>query len=165
MEFMDVLYARRSVRKFTDQSVPRAKITAMLKAAMAGPTALGKNPWQFLVVDTDEDISRLHKALPYGRYNCKAAVVVMGDAEISKHYWAVDGLIAATNLVNAAADQGVDSVFVGLYPFENEWKVVQETMDLPENVKPVCVIELGYGEEKLEARTQYMDERVHWGDY
>ncbi|POP31947.1 nitroreductase family protein [Lactonifactor longoviformis] len=165
MEFMETIFKRRSVRKFTDKKVERSLIDEMLRAAMAGPTALGKNPWQFLVADTPESIEKLQKALPYGKYNCTAAVVVMGDIELSKHYWAVDGLIAATNLTNAAADKGIDSVWIGLYPFEDEWKEVQKIMSIPENVKPVCVIELGYGEEETEARTSYMEERIHWNEY
>ena len=165
MEFMDAVCARRSVREFTEKKVERELIQEILKAGMAGPTALGKNPWQFLVMDESGSVEKLKEALPYGQYNCTAAIVVMGDVEISKHYWAVDALIAATNIVNAAADKGVDSVWIGLYPFEKEWAVVQEKVGLPENVKPACVIELGYGEEKLEARTQYMEERVHWNKY
>ncbi|MEI3219182.1 MAG: nitroreductase family protein [Lachnoclostridium sp.] len=165
MEYMDAVMARRSVRKFTEKPVDRKLIENMLKAAMAGSSALGKKPWRFLVVDSMESVDCLKEALPYGQYNYPAAVIVMGDAEISKHYWAVDALIAAENLINAAADQGVDSVWIGLYPFEKEWQAVQEKMNIPENVKPVCVIALGYGEEKQEAQTSYMEERICWNTY
>ena len=93
MEFMDAVCARRSVRKFTEKKVERELIQEILKAGMAGPTALGKNPWQFLVMDESGSVEKLKEALPYGQYNCTAAIVVMGDVEISKHYWAVDALI------------------------------------------------------------------------
>ena len=162
MEFFEAVYARRSIREFSDKKVGRDLIEQMLKAGMSGPTALGKCPWKMMVLDSKESIEKLQESLPYGRYNCTAAVVVMGDAEISKHYWAVDAIIAATNITNAAAALGVDSVFVGLYPFEKEWQAVQEKLGLAENVKPACVIELGYAKEKLEPRTQYCAERVVW---
>ena len=162
MEYFEAVYARRSVREFSEKKVCRDLIEQMLKAGMAGPTALGKCPWKFMVFDSKEGIEKLQEALPYGRYNCAAAIVVMGDAEISKHYWAVDALIAATNIANAAAAQDVDSVFIGLYPFEKEWQAVQDVLGLPENVKPACVVELGYAKDKLESRTQYCAERVVW---
>lgn len=165
MEFKDVVYGRRSVRDFDGTPVEREKITEMLKAAMAGPSAENKRPWQFLVVDEGGQLDNLRDALKYGKYNYPAAVVVLGDAVTSKHYWHVDGLIAATNLCNAAADLGVDSIFIGLYPFENEWTVVQEHMGLAENIKPVCVIGLGYGKKQEEPRTQYEETRVHWNQY
>ena len=41
---------RRSIRKFTDQPVELEKITRLLEAAMAAPTAMNGQPWEFVVI-------------------------------------------------------------------------------------------------------------------
>ena len=50
MELKEVLLKRRSVRKFTDQAVPQEYIDELLRAAMSGPSACNRKPWEFYVV-------------------------------------------------------------------------------------------------------------------
>ena len=50
MEVKEALQKRRSVRKFTQEPVPEEAIDALLHAAMSGPSACNKTPWEFWVV-------------------------------------------------------------------------------------------------------------------
>jgi len=43
-DFMDVILKRRSIRKFTEQSVEKEKLILLLEAAMAAPTAMNAQP-------------------------------------------------------------------------------------------------------------------------
>ena len=45
MELMDVIKARRSVRKYQDKPVEREKINACLEAARLAPSACNSQPW------------------------------------------------------------------------------------------------------------------------
>ena len=48
----DVMYNRRSIRRYVEgKAVEREKITMLLKAAMAAPSACNLQPWEFIVVD------------------------------------------------------------------------------------------------------------------
>jgi nitroreductase len=42
------LFARRSVRQFTDEPVTAEQIELLLKAAMAAPTAANRKPWHYV---------------------------------------------------------------------------------------------------------------------
>ena len=49
--------ARRSVRRFTDQPVPRETIEALLRSAIQAPSPSNRQPWRFAVI-TDPEIKR-----------------------------------------------------------------------------------------------------------
>ena len=54
MELKEALLKRRSVRKFTDESVTDDMIDEILHAAMSGPSACNKKPWEFYVAKSEE---------------------------------------------------------------------------------------------------------------
>lgn len=45
------IFARKSVRTYTPQPIEKEKVDLLVKAAMAAPTAVNKQPWAFVVVD------------------------------------------------------------------------------------------------------------------
>jgi len=47
---IDTIFKRRSIRKFTDQPVEKEKLVMLLEAAMAAPTAMNAQPWEFVVI-------------------------------------------------------------------------------------------------------------------
>ena len=47
---LDNIFARKSVRTYTDQPVSPEQVETILKAAMAAPTGMNVQPWRFVVV-------------------------------------------------------------------------------------------------------------------
>ena len=45
--------ARRSIRAFTDASVPRELLDALVEAACLAPAPHHSRPWRWVVIDTD----------------------------------------------------------------------------------------------------------------
>ena len=54
MELSEALLKRRSVRKFTAEPVSEENVLELLHAAMSGPSACNKTPWEFFVVTKPE---------------------------------------------------------------------------------------------------------------
>lgn len=52
--FLGLLKARRSVRDFSDQPVPRALIETVVAAATTAPSGANKQPWRFVCVANPE---------------------------------------------------------------------------------------------------------------
>ena len=48
------IMTRTSIRQYTDEPVSKADIETMLRAGMAAPTAVNRQPWHFVAV-TDKD--------------------------------------------------------------------------------------------------------------
>ncbi|MGI6590182.1 MAG: nitroreductase family protein [Eggerthellaceae bacterium] len=56
MEFMDVIKGRRSIRRFTNEPIPREKLEYIMEAALWAPSGQNLQPWYFVVLNNDEDI-------------------------------------------------------------------------------------------------------------
>jgi nitroreductase len=50
MDFFDTVRKRRSVRRFSDRTVPHEDILTMLEAATLAPSATNDQPWHFIVI-------------------------------------------------------------------------------------------------------------------
>ncbi len=48
---LKTIHERKSVRHYTDKKVSREQLEILVKAGMAAPTAMNKQPWNFVVVN------------------------------------------------------------------------------------------------------------------
>jgi len=62
-EVLAAIRARRSIRRYTNQSVPRNVIEALLTAATWAPSAHNRQPWRFAPVLNSETRERLARAM------------------------------------------------------------------------------------------------------
>ena len=58
MEFKDVIYGRRSVRKFSDKPVEDTVLEEIIDAALWAPSGVNLQPWYFVVIRSREKMSR-----------------------------------------------------------------------------------------------------------
>ena len=65
-QFVELARSRRSVRKFTDESVPREDAARMLEAASCAPSGGNAQPWLFVAVDDREVILKCRKVVEDG---------------------------------------------------------------------------------------------------
>jgi nitroreductase len=114
--FIDLLRSRRSIRIYQDKPVEKEKVDLLIEAALRSPSSRGFNPWEFVVVDDPQTITRLSTAKPHGAaFLAKAplAIAVCGDPEKSD-VWVEDVSIAAIILHLAATDLGLGSCWIQL---------------------------------------------------
>jgi nitroreductase len=168
--FVDVIFARRSIRKYTDAPVPKETLVTLLKAAMAAPTATNAQPWEFVVVTDEETLEKLRSGLPFAKMKAPAVICVLGSERMQRtaagfKFWVQDCSAATQNILLAATALGLGSVWVGVYPITLFKRHVQRTLNLPEGTNPLNLIFLGYPAETKEPRTQYEERRVHWGAF
>ena len=69
---IEIIMARKSVRSYTSRPVEKEKVDIMLKAAMAAPSAVNKQPWSFIVIDDKEVLNHLAQVLPYAKMTAEA---------------------------------------------------------------------------------------------
>lgn len=79
MELRDVLQKRRSVRKFTEEPVSRADVDLIMHAAMSGPSACNRCPWDFYVVTDPAVLEKLRGATRFSKIQAPMAIVVAGS--------------------------------------------------------------------------------------
>ena len=54
MNTLDVIAARRSIRRFADRPVPDEALQTILTAAIRAPSGMNRQPWRFVVVREDK---------------------------------------------------------------------------------------------------------------
>ena len=163
------IMTRVSVRKFTGEKITEAQLDTLLRAAMAAPSAINKQPWAFIVVNDEAKIAALGEALPYSRCNEKPAVAIIPCGDLSKAipgelgaFWINDVSAATENLLLAAHAMGLGAVWTGLHPDMNRAKMVQEMLGLPEHIIPLCVVPVGVPAENPEIKDKYKPEIIHY---
>lgn len=62
---MNEIFQRTSIRRFHPRPVETGKITLLLRAAMAAPSAGNQQPWEFYTVTQKETLEKLSACSPY----------------------------------------------------------------------------------------------------
>ena len=75
MEVREALQKRRSIRKYTEDAVSKEQLEELLHAAMSGPSACNRTPWDFYVVTDPEVLKKLREAAKFSKITAPAAIV------------------------------------------------------------------------------------------
>lgn len=70
--FWDTLQSRRSVRQFKSESVPRVLIEKCISAANIAPSGGNQKNWRFIIVQSQEKMEELQKAVEDKIYSVEA---------------------------------------------------------------------------------------------
>ena len=170
MQELDWIFKRRSIRKFTQEPLDEEQVNLLLQAAMAAPSAMNLKPWKFIVVQAQDQLAALKKALPFGKVDAPCAIVVCGDLKsfrkvLVERYWQQDCSAAAENILLAATAMGLGSVWCGVHPIATTERAVQAALEIPNGVIPLNAIFVGYPAEEKEARTQFSEKNVYYDKY
>lgn len=167
MELKEVLLKRRSVRKFTQEPVSKEHIEELLHAAMSGPSACNKKPWEFYVITNEKLLEELKSASKFTKMSSKLAIVVCGN--LSKalplqmaSYWIQDCSAATENILLRVTDLGLGAVWCGIHPQKRAEERVRKMLGLGKKMIPLNIIFIGHPAEETEARDQYDEKRVHY---
>lgn len=166
------IMTRTSIRKYTDQPVSKADIETMLRAGMAAPTAVNKQPWHFVVVTDREQLNALATANRGTGMAAKAplAIIVCGDMQktlsgVGQGFWVQDCSAATENILLAANALGLGAVWTGLYPNEERAKAVRDIVKAPENIVPLCAIVIGHPAENPAPKDKWKPENVSYNNF
>jgi len=168
-ETLKTIHNRKSVRHFTDAPVSKAQLELLIKAGMAAPTAVNRQPWAFYVVTDKATLKRLSEQLPYAKMltQAQAAIVVCGDMDRAgnlkdKGYWVHDCAAATENILLAAESIGLGAVWTATYPYDDRTIAVMKELNLPEKHIPLNVIPIGYPTGEDQPKDKWKPEYIIW---
>lgn len=162
---LDAIFNRRSVRKFTDEKLTDEQITALLKAAMHAPSARNFRPWEFIVVTDKEKMKEIMKVHQYSQMLEEAAcaiIVCANDEKKYMDYWIQDCSAATENILIAATELGLGSVWLGIYPDEQRMNGIKKIFNIPKNFTPVSGVAIGYAANKIPALDKFDSSMIHY---
>ena len=147
MEVFEAIQKRKSIRSYEPTPIPGEKLNKVLEAARLAPSAGNIQPWRFIVVLDLQKRRKIAKGCRFGHFLDESPVVIVGcgDQKASPHWYAIDTCIAMQNLVLAATGEGFGTCWIGAF---NE-KTIREMLKIPNHLKVVALLALGYSREKL----------------
>ncbi len=171
MELMDVVKGRRSIRRYADKMVEDWKIKELLEAARWAPSAGNTQTWRFYVVKNEKMKKELSFAALNQKHVADAPVLIVVGFDIDGmysyygergvHLYGIQDTAAAIqNLLLRAYDLGLGTCWVGAF---NESEV-SEILKLPNNIRPVAIITVGYPAERPNSYRKSLDEIVRFLD-
>lgn len=171
-QFYNLAATRYSCRKYTSAPVDRELIMAILDTARLAPSACNRQPWQFLVLDTEE--SRQPVIECYDREwvkNIPAFIVALGlkgegwvRPYDGKSHIDVDLAIAVEHICLSASSLGLGSCWICNF----DPVMLSKKLGLPENVEPIAIIPIGHPDPEgtVPAKNRKaFDEIVKWEKY
>lgn len=147
MDIEKVIKDRYSVRSFSDKKVEKRKLNKILEAGRKAPTAANFQPQRIYVIQSKDGLEKIRNACKM-TYNAPVVMLVCADI---KHSWKVkmddefdsaemDASIVGTHLMLEAWNLGIGSCWIRAF---NSKEIIKE-FELPENIKPIFLLCLGY---------------------
>lgn len=147
MDFAELVKSRYSVRSYQPRPVEQDKLDRILEAVRLAPSGSNRQPWKFVVVRDGEVRRRLVAACSNQQFLAEAPVVVAGVGLMPDRVMRcdipgdpVDVTIAMEHLALAATAEGLGTCWIGAFDQDQ----VREVLGIPESVKVVAVMTLGY---------------------
>lgn len=164
---LNFIFSRRSARQYTDKDIPTQMVNDILKAAMAAPSAVARDPWHFVVVQDKTTLQKIADGLPNGKMLASAGlgIVVCGDLakahDQKESYMIQDCSAAIENILLAATALGLGACWLGVHPRPDRIIHIRMTLGIPNEITPISVVSIGWPAHMPPPRTRYSEDAVH----
>jgi nitroreductase len=151
---IDLLRRRRSIRKYADKTIDKASLDLLIETLLRSPSSLNNRPWEFIIVEKPDLLSKLSKAKEYGSGFLEKAplgIVVCADSSKSD-VWVEDCSIASILVQLTAESLGLGSCWIQIRKRnyskdKTSEKYIQEILAIPEHIKVESIISIGWPDE------------------
>jgi nitroreductase len=164
--FFETVFHRASVRSFDHERIPETW-DQLLRAAMAAPTAVNRQPWEFVVIEDRSTLDALAESLPYAKMAKQAPGAVLVCAVPARanqqkaEYAVLDASAACENLLLAADALGLGAVWTAVYPQADRQAIVRQILGVPENAIPLAFVPIGYPKVEERPKDKFRPELIH----
>lgn len=158
---VDVIFSRKSVRHYTDQEVEADKLLTLVKAGMAAPTAMNRQPWSFIIVTNMAQVASISDRPGLMMLKkAKAVILVLGKKD--EKFWQQDCSAATENILLAAEALGLGAVWCAGYPMTDRTESYKELFNYSDDYEVLSLISIGYSTGEDQPKDKYKEEKIHW---
>ena len=146
---LDLIRTRRSIRRFTGETVGDEMLRTIMDAGTWAPSGLNNQPWRFVVVKDPEVKRRLSGYTKYSQVIEGAAACIAVFLDVSRSYHREKDLQAVgaciQNMLLCIHYLGLGGVWLG--EILNRREEVERCLDVPEHCELMAVVALGHPDE------------------
>lgn len=161
MDTLDSIRKRRSIRRFTNESVPRADLETIVDAGRLAATGSNRQPWDFVVVTGRVTIEQF---MVSGVWIGQAAAVIVVVMDPASRWWVEDGAAAIENMLLASTALGYGACWVegDALPREEQFKTL---LEVPPEKRVMALIPVGVAAETPLPEKKPLEAVLHWEKY
>ncbi len=166
--FLELANNRYSLRSYQDKEVEKEKILDIINAARLAPSAVNKQPLNYIVVTNEEEKQKIVDAYPRDWFkNAPVMVIICLDhsktwkrPQDGKDHGDIDGGIAISNMTLAATELGLGTCIICHF----DAKKLKKEFNLPSHVEAIALLSIGYPTRDTfpEKKRNSVDEIVTW---
>ena len=171
MEMLEVMRARRSVRRYTEEKISDEQLKQIVSAALLAPSGHSKYPCEFIVVKNRallEKMSHCRKGVAKMLEGAAAAVVVVADKDKSDTF-VEDSCVAMMSMELLAASLGIGNCWIQVRNRRAEddspsEEFLRGILNFPENFACQAILSLGFPARPPKAREldKLNFEKISW---
>ena len=155
-KILEEISGRRSFRAMSTREIDRKALDRIIKAAGLAPSCFNKQPWRYILVQSESGREKIHQGLKENNSWAKKApayiMVVTAehlDCEIpdGRHYAEFDTGMSVFSLLIQAWSEGIIAHPIAGY----SQNVIKQAFDIPDEMKLLTVLILGYKDSGAES--------------
>ncbi len=159
MDFEQLIQQRYSCRHYSPAPVDDQLLDKVLNAARLAPTAANKQPFQIIIIKTEnkkEDLLKIYNRDWFVQAPFILAICSIPDEGWVRHkydnanYSTVDAAIVVDHITLQAADLGLGTCWIGAF----NPQPTRDFLKLPDHVEPIAFTPLGYPLDKPKDKTR-----------
>ncbi len=170
MKVYEAICKRRTIRRFSQEPVPKEILEKLIKAARLAPSAANLQPGEYIVVDEPGLVEQVFKTLRWAGYIVPrgnppegerpvAYIVVLLNKEKVKAGGERDAAASIENIILAALEDGIGSCWLGSI----EREALRGILNIPGRCEIDSVVALGYPNESPVVE-EMKDSIKYWKD-
>ncbi|MEE0939842.1 nitroreductase family protein [Methanobrevibacter sp.] len=160
MSLIDLMFKRRSTRKFRDEDISKDDLDLILHSALLAPTSMNRKPCNFMVVERKETLKELSECKDMGAgliAGANKVIVVIADSMVADT-WIEDSSIALTYMHLMATELDIGSCWVQTHLRSKDGKdseeVVRDILKIDSHYRIVGMLALGYSDDIPQAHDE-----------
>lgn len=144
---------RRTIRKYSEEPVPKGVLIKCVDAARLSPSGMNRQPLKYIIVNEDKLLTQVFSTTSWAGYlpdygpteeeMPRAYIIILLDKEIRKSF-GHDAGIASMSISMVAYEEGLGSCILGAI----DRSKLKEILNVPDSLEIVLAVALGYPAEK-----------------
>jgi nitroreductase len=150
MDVIEAILNRKSIRYFKPYTIPQDEVKLLLECARWAPSGGNRQPWEFLVVDDQDDISQIYD-YGWSVYGGGSNVCRFADASLLVFFLgSAQCYLAAENLALAAYGLGYGSCMIGAFD-----KKTKALLGIPKEKQIQLFVAVGVADEERSNQARF----------
>jgi len=161
MDVFEAIRKRRSIRRFTDDIVPKVDLETIVDAGRLAATGNNSQPWDFVVVT---DRAMIAEFAVCGAWIAQASAVIVVVMDPGSRWWIEDGAAAIENMLLACTGLGYGACWVegDALPYDEQFKTL---LGIPPEKRVLALLPIGVAAKTPTPEKKPLERVLHWEKY